>query len=125
MFSGLRKQFRRLSIRLTLWHALLFLIAALAALGVTYVVLQKLLIAQERDVTQSRLNLYAGEYERGGLDAVKARSALRKGREQRAFFTRVADAKNRTVFLRDAEAVSYTHLRAHETPEHLVCRLLL
>src|SRR5678816_874450 len=22
------------------------------------------------------------------------------------------------------EAVSYTHLRAHETPEHLVCRLL-
>ena len=22
-------------------------------------------------------------------------------------------------------AVSYTHLRAHETPEHLVCRLML
>src|SRR5674536_377793 len=26
---------------------------------------------------------------------------------------------------RDSAAVSYTHLRAHETPEHLVCRLLL
>ena len=25
----------------------------------------------------------------------------------------------------DILAVSYTHLRAHETPEHLVCRLLL
>ena len=25
----------------------------------------------------------------------------------------------------DARPVSYTHLRAHETPEHLVCRLLL
>ena len=24
-----------------------------------------------------------------------------------------------------AISVSYTHLRAHETPEHLVCRLLL
>ena len=24
-----------------------------------------------------------------------------------------------------SDAVSYTHLRAHETPEHLVCRLLL
>src|SRR5678816_4670225 len=24
-----------------------------------------------------------------------------------------------------AGSVSYTHLRAHETPEHLVCRLLL
>src|SRR5674536_393397 len=30
------------------------------------------------------------------------------------------------VWLRWARApVSYTHLRAHETPEHLVCRLLL
>src|SRR5678815_1561532 len=27
--------------------------------------------------------------------------------------------------LEPLEAVSYTHLRAHETPEHLVCRLLL
>src|SRR5678815_3045917 len=26
--------------------------------------------------------------------------------------------------LLDRESVSYTHLRAHETPEHLVCRLL-
>ena len=25
----------------------------------------------------------------------------------------------------EPESVSYTHLRAHETPEHLVCRLLL
>eukprot|EP00658_Telonema_sp_P-2_P033541 TRINITY_DN24598_c0_g1_i1.p2 TRINITY_DN24598_c0_g1~~TRINITY_DN24598_c0_g1_i1.p2 ORF type:complete len:167 (-),score=54.24 TRINITY_DN24598_c0_g1_i1:3-503(-) len=25
----------------------------------------------------------------------------------------------------DVDPVSYTHLRAHETPEHLVCRLLL
>src|SRR5678815_1180840 len=30
------------------------------------------------------------------------------------------------VLNKDARpAVSYTHLRAHETPEHLVCRLLL
>src|SRR5678815_37458 len=30
------------------------------------------------------------------------------------------------VLVTDAmKAVSYTHLRAHETPEHLVCRLLL
>src|SRR5678815_5740593 len=26
---------------------------------------------------------------------------------------------------RSSTSVSYTHLRAHETPEHLVCRLLL
>src|SRR5678816_763304 len=28
-------------------------------------------------------------------------------------------------FMIYTEPVSYTHLRAHETPEHLVCRLLL
>src|SRR5678816_55328 len=28
-------------------------------------------------------------------------------------------------FARGPATVSYTHLRAHETPEHLVCRLLL
>src|SRR5678816_855805 len=28
-------------------------------------------------------------------------------------------------FVDTSDAVSYTHLRAHETPEHLVCRLLL
>eukprot|EP00658_Telonema_sp_P-2_P006309 TRINITY_DN12408_c0_g1_i2.p1 TRINITY_DN12408_c0_g1~~TRINITY_DN12408_c0_g1_i2.p1 ORF type:complete len:122 (+),score=5.29 TRINITY_DN12408_c0_g1_i2:218-583(+) len=27
--------------------------------------------------------------------------------------------------VRGSHPVSYTHLRAHETPEHLVCRLLL
>src|SRR5678815_3244957 len=29
------------------------------------------------------------------------------------------------IYMGHMEAVSYTHLRAHETPEHLVCRLLL
>src|SRR5674536_330420 len=33
---------------------------------------------------------------------------------------------DRLFFMRHQPvAVSYTHLRAHETPEHLVCRLLL
>src|SRR5674536_384220 len=31
----------------------------------------------------------------------------------------------RLVGWRSPWTVSYTHLRAHETPEHLVCRLLL
>eukprot|EP00658_Telonema_sp_P-2_P023470 TRINITY_DN1940_c0_g1_i13.p1 TRINITY_DN1940_c0_g1~~TRINITY_DN1940_c0_g1_i13.p1 ORF type:complete len:118 (-),score=8.01 TRINITY_DN1940_c0_g1_i13:82-435(-) len=29
------------------------------------------------------------------------------------------------IFGFNLKSVSYTHLRAHETPEHLVCRLLL
>src|SRR5678815_5452520 len=34
-------------------------------------------------------------------------------------------ARHRDFAHLDSHAVSYTHLRAHETPEHLVCRLLL
>src|SRR5678816_4267562 len=30
-----------------------------------------------------------------------------------------------TQIVLNVKTVSYTHLRAHETPEHLVCRLLL
>ena len=33
--------------------------------------------------------------------------------------------KDKTEFFHSQWTVSYTHLRAHETPEHLVCRLLL
>ena len=33
--------------------------------------------------------------------------------------------RERSIFLVDVQAVSYTHLRAHETVLDLVCRLLL
>src|SRR5678816_4702970 len=47
--------------------------------------------------------------------------ALSRGRDR--WFQRMLRTDRPVV---DAlEAVSYTHLRAHETPEHLVCRLLL
>src|SRR5678815_2586745 len=40
---------------------------------------------------------------------------------------RMNDPENTTpeMLMNAAATVSYTHLRAHETPEHLVCRLLL
>src|SRR5678816_3860131 len=38
---------------------------------------------------------------------------------RRPMYERVVDVPRLTG------SVSYTHLRAHETPEHLVCRLLL
>jgi heavy metal sensor kinase len=103
MFSALRKELGKVSLRLTLWHALLFFLAAIAVLLVTYALIKQRLDSQERDVIELRLNQYANEYERNGLDAVRALASLRKGREQKAFFVRVADADNRTIYLRDAE----------------------
>jgi signal transduction histidine kinase len=102
MFSGPYRQLRRLGIRLTFWHALLFLAAALIVLSLNYLVTKKQLDTQERDLIDSRLNQYTGEYERGGLGAIQILSAIRKGREQQSSFVRVADSRNRTRFLRHA-----------------------
>ena len=35
------------------------------------------------------------------------------------------DPQASSTWVLGLDPVSYTHLRAHETPEHLVCRLLL
>eukprot|EP00658_Telonema_sp_P-2_P040950 TRINITY_DN29284_c0_g1_i1.p2 TRINITY_DN29284_c0_g1~~TRINITY_DN29284_c0_g1_i1.p2 ORF type:complete len:141 (-),score=28.90 TRINITY_DN29284_c0_g1_i1:116-538(-) len=41
------------------------------------------------------------------------------------YIMRAKDACPSDTSLNNIIPVSYTHLRAHETPEHLVCRLLL
>ena len=46
-------------------------------------------------------------------------SFFTKRREGKALDEAITNYKTKNV------PVSYTHLRAHETPEHLVCRLLL
>src|SRR5678816_3757207 len=46
------------------------------------------------------------------------------GLESTDFIEFLADDPATSVLVVYTEPVSYTHLRAHETPEHLVCRLL-
>jgi signal transduction histidine kinase len=103
MFSVLRKQFRRLSIQLTLWNALLFLAAALTVLGLEYLIIERSLRAQERTAIESKLNQYAGEFQHGGLAAVRRIASFRQNQERRPYFVRIADPRNHTLFLRDAE----------------------
>jgi signal transduction histidine kinase len=92
-----------LSVRLTLWHSLLFLGSALILLTLTYALLKNRAYANERDAIAFRLRQYDSEYQRGGLEAIQRLAGLRKGRAQRAFFVRVADARNITTFRREAE----------------------
>jgi signal transduction histidine kinase len=94
---------RRLSIRLTLWHSALFIVSAIGLLALTYALLRNRVNATEHYVLESRLNQYASEYRRGGIKAVEHLATLRRGRAQQAFFVRVADAANQTVFLRHAD----------------------
>src|SRR5678815_6093202 len=44
---------------------------------------------------------------------------------QKITFAKSAISSDQNSEARKYMPVSYTHLRAHETPEHLVCRLLL
>src|SRR5678815_4314245 len=55
---------------------------------------------------------------------VKLSPAQRKAIEQ-ASGVRVLHDDQQVWRVSGGGSVSYTHLRAHETPEHLVCRLLL
>lgn len=92
-----------LSVRLTLWHSLLFLGSALVLLTLTYTLLKNRAYANERDAISFRLRQYDSEYQRGGLGAVRRLASLRKGRAQKAFFVRMADDHNVTSFRREAE----------------------
>ena len=48
-----------------------------------------------------------------------------KSNEIKARMEKAIDALKKDLSGLRVGTVSYTHLRAHETPEHLVCRLLL
>src|SRR5678816_1059224 len=61
-----------------------------------------------------------------GVPAIKAKTGalvLAEGPHRPARALHVGDGP-RMESSNDTDSVSYTHLRAHETPEHLVCRLL-
>src|SRR5678815_4067004 len=70
----------------------------------------------------------AGEIDIGSLNGSSAIAAALSGADLKI----IGNSGNKMVFslyvrpeIKTVEPVSYTHLRAHETPEHLVCRLLL
>lgn len=101
--KSLRSAVRGLSVRLTLWHSLLFMGSGLVLLVLTYAMLLNRAKATEHYVVESRMNQYASEYRRYGIEGIKRLATLRRGRAQQAFFVRVADQKNQTVFLRHAD----------------------
>src|SRR5665254_14409 len=59
---------------------------------------------------------------------VRSSAASDVYKRQLFFNNKVEDHKgygDKNHIIHNQNTVSYTHLRAHETPEHLVCRLLL
>ncbi len=115
-----RYHLRKLSLRLTLWHSLIVLGSGLALLGITNVLLQNRAFSTEKDAIESRGAQYASEYASNGLRGVKRLAALRKGRAQKAYFVRVGNPNNRTLFLRDPDdwaEFAPERLSQHPIPE--------
>src|SRR5678815_4137789 len=91
---------------------------------------QQVLDSDERQVEQMGRIV---EEQRGNLELAWAEVRFEDPNEKRAAFSRICLGRESNIqclitfdfWADDAETVSYTHLRAHETPEHLVCRLLL
>lgn len=102
-FERLKKSIRTVGFRISLWHSLSFMLGAGMVFGAAYFLLQHSVDEQSRDTIEFRLNQFAAEYERGGANAVIELCKLRRGRAQKAFFVRLADAKDGTIFLRDPE----------------------
>eukprot|EP00658_Telonema_sp_P-2_P057220 TRINITY_DN45671_c0_g1_i1.p1 TRINITY_DN45671_c0_g1~~TRINITY_DN45671_c0_g1_i1.p1 ORF type:complete len:158 (+),score=32.86 TRINITY_DN45671_c0_g1_i1:77-550(+) len=70
--------------------------------------------------------LYSGDTRLQGLTTSTYRAGLMAAQEEALRVADSGDSATTYDRLRQHFApVSYTHLRAHETPEHLVCRLLL
>jgi signal transduction histidine kinase len=102
-FAGVRRLTRTVGFRLAAWHAATFLIGAALVFSAAYFLLQRSIDEQTRDAIEFRFRQFASEYERGGEEAVIALCKLRSGRAQKAFFVRLANARNETIFLRDPD----------------------
>ena len=99
----IRKILRKVSFRLSLWQALIFAILAIVLSYVTHTLIVEQIRTHEQEVVSFRLSEFTLEYERGGVEAVKALANARRKRAQKVFFVRLASAENKTIFLRDPE----------------------
>lgn len=98
-WKPLRDFSRTLSFRLSLWHALIFLVSAALLFTLIYFLLSAAIDRKDRDVIQARLREYLAVYENGGIPALRDwTTRINEARRQRMFFVRVA-APDRTVLL--------------------------
>ncbi len=98
-WKPLRDFSRTLSFRLSLWHALIFLVSAALLFTLIYFLLSAAIDRKDRDVIQARLREYLAVYENGGIPALRDwTTRINEARKQRMFFVRVG-APDRTVLL--------------------------
>lgn len=102
-FDNLKRFLRTVGFRIALWHSTTFIVGAALVFGAAFFLLQRSIDEQTEEAIEFRLIQFESEYGRGGMEAVVNLCKLRLGRAQKAYFVRLADAQNRTSFLRDPD----------------------
>lgn len=92
---------KTIGVRLTAWYMGLFIVSSIATFGVTYFLLASFLQQRDQESILSTLQQLASEYRASGLEGLKEEVSL-EGRIQngKPFFIRVADSRNKTLFVK-------------------------
>ena len=101
MFSRpLSELTRTVGFRLTIWYSGMFILSMSLLFGLTYFILSASLKRQDHEMIQSRLRELSTVYAQGGVEALEREmTGEKKFKKSDAFFVRVSDPANRTVFL--------------------------
>jgi signal transduction histidine kinase len=91
---------KAIGFRLTLWYSSIFVLSSLILFGIAYVLLTSAIEDENRSIIEDELNEYSLTYQidgwKGLIDKIRLEQA--KGAAS-TFFVRVADARNKTLFL--------------------------
>lgn len=105
MFSDLpRRLLRDVSVRLSLFYSLVFVLSTAGLFSLAYVLLARTLERKDQEILQSRITEYAAIYTAGGLAALESAVNGERFRatpglgEQRSLFVRLVNRRNDVTF---------------------------
>jgi signal transduction histidine kinase len=96
-FAGVRKT---IAFRLTLWYGAMFIACALVLIGIAYFALSRSLALRDQQMIRGKLNAYAIDWERGGVEALRGEvDAERRTHGHENTFMRLAGRANETQII--------------------------
>lgn len=91
---------RTFSFRLNLWYASIFTVSTAILFSLLYFLLSGAIVRKDREVIEARLKEYAAIYQSGGVPALQTWIYRdQESRNQKSFFVRLVNSRNRVLFL--------------------------
>ena len=95
-----RRLTKTIGFRLTIWYSFIFIFSSLILFGIAYFLLSSSIHEKEREAIQTKLNEYMLMGRSRGLESLMDEIRLEDaGNRNAGLFVRIADRKNRTLFL--------------------------